>query len=204
VTDDEEEDERPINGHYADLNYVPWYAAAPYAARIAYLEAMIAARQAEVRAWEAVYAQDADTLDALSIDSELGRLWERLHALQSRLRIERSDREPLPDYLRGGENYQNYLRSARWQRTRLRKLVSVNHQCEEPGCDEPATECHHLHYDSVGHESNDDLEALCSDHHRARHEDRFDDDDDDGRDPWRELEREENQQWERWRRGDDD
>jgi hypothetical protein len=137
-TSDDDEIERPIIGHYTDLNFVPWYAAASYAARISYLEAMIIARQAQIRAWEAIYARpDTDFFDH-ALNSELGQMWRNLNELQRRLRIERADHEPLPTYLRGRENYRNYLASQRWQRTRLRKLVSVDHRCEHPGCKECA------------------------------------------------------------------
>jgi hypothetical protein len=62
-----------------------------------------------------------------------------------------------------------FLDSMRWKRTRRRKLVSVKFRCEDPGCARQASECHHLHYETLGFEENCDLEALCSDHHRARH-----------------------------------
>ena len=38
-----------------------------------------------------------------------------------------------------------------------------------PVCMSDATECHHLHYDTLGFEENTDLKALCSPHHRAQH-----------------------------------
>ena len=46
----------PREGHYQDLNRVPWYANMIFEERLAYLDWIIARRQAEVDAWNA--AQD--------------------------------------------------------------------------------------------------------------------------------------------------
>jgi hypothetical protein len=161
--------ERPLAGHYSDLTYVPWYAAAPFAARLQYLNAMIALRAVEDAAWrlqERAKEEASGQTFFLSnfVVSEPSR---RLRELIHQREVELADREPLPDYL--SQNYEMFLDSQRWKRTRRRKLVSVKCRCEELGCARQATECHHLHYETLGFEENYDLEALCSDHHRARH-----------------------------------
>ena len=43
--------ERPLDGHYSDLNYVPWYARATFKVRMHYLDWIIAKREAEVEVW---------------------------------------------------------------------------------------------------------------------------------------------------------
>jgi hypothetical protein len=43
--------ERPLDGHYQDLNYVPWYARAMFKVRMHYLDWIIAKREAEVKVW---------------------------------------------------------------------------------------------------------------------------------------------------------
>jgi hypothetical protein len=93
----------------------------------------------------------------------------KLDNLRRQWRLEQYDLEPLPVYQIGRENYHNYLDSCRWKRKRLLKFVTVNWSCEYSGCSQPDHECHHLHYETVGFETNADLEALCSRHHRARH-----------------------------------
>jgi hypothetical protein len=79
--------------------------------------------------------------------------------------------------------YQLYLRSDHWQKTRLRRLTVAGHQCEfkeetgqyksyslyGPRCTETADlEVHHLHYRSLGAEKDEDLEVLCRFHHLVR------------------------------------
>jgi hypothetical protein len=134
-----------------NLNQVSWYAHLRFEQRLAYLDWVIAKRQAK--------------LDARGV----GRATSRLAATLSQIRRQRlialSDREPLSDQ---HQDYHRYIHSGRWRRIRLRKLVSVGHRCEQPGCKRSATACHHKHYDTLG-EENSDLEALCFRHHQARH-----------------------------------
>jgi hypothetical protein len=42
--------------------------------------------------------------------------------------------------------------------------------CEEPGCGRKAMQCHHRHYPQDRREEPRDLEALCWEHHRKRHD----------------------------------
>lgn len=66
-------------------------------------------------------------------------------------------------------DYQTYLRSPEWKAKRQEKLDSCQHKCEcEGGCCREATQIHHLHYDTLGNESLDDLQALCPKCHMAK------------------------------------
>ena len=59
-------------------------------------------------------------------------------------------------------NYHKYMQSKAWKEKRQTKLDACNGKCEcEGGCTREATQVHHLHYDSLGNESLDDLQALC-------------------------------------------
>lgn len=63
-------------------------------------------------------------------------------------------------------NYRQYIVSAEWKRFRIRKLVSVNYRCERCKT-RKAREIHHKHYNTLGHESLEDTEALCRPCHSA-------------------------------------
>jgi hypothetical protein len=104
-----------------------------------------------------------------ALDKDLAKIWRRLEPLQKKRRVELAAQEPLDDWYRGRENYHGYLDSPRWKRKREMKFVAVNGRCEYPGCLAFAEECHHKHYDNVGSETNGDLVALCSGHHRMVH-----------------------------------
>ena len=71
-------------------------------------------------------------------------------------------------------NYKTYLRSPEWQVKRQEKLESCQGKCEceewaeEGGCHRPATQIHHLHYDTLGNENLDDLQALCPSCHMKK------------------------------------
>ena len=59
-------------------------------------------------------------------------------------------------------DYQKYMRSKEWKAKRQEKLEACDHKCEcEGGCYRKATQIHHLHYDTLGEESMEDLQALC-------------------------------------------
>ena len=59
-------------------------------------------------------------------------------------------------------NYRKYIQSPEWKEKRQAKLDACSGKCEcEGGCTREATQVHHLHYDSLGNESLDDLQALC-------------------------------------------
>ncbi|MYB00219.1 HNH endonuclease [Candidatus Poribacteria bacterium] len=59
-------------------------------------------------------------------------------------------------------DYKKYMRSKEWKAKRQEKLEACDHKCEcEGGCYRKATQIHHLHYDTLGNESMEDLQALC-------------------------------------------
>ena len=66
-------------------------------------------------------------------------------------------------------NYQTYLRSPEWEAKRKEKLESCQYKCEcEGGCHRQATQIHHLHYDTLGNEDLQDLQALCAKCHMKK------------------------------------
>ena len=54
-------------------------------------------------------------------------------------------------------NYRKYMQSKSWKEKRQAKLDARSGKCVAL----EATQVHHLHYDSLGNESLDDLQALC-------------------------------------------
>jgi len=74
------------------------------------------------------------------------------------------------------QDYQRYLQSPHWQARRLRRLSVAGHRCEFRPIDHHAERCqltqnlevHHLHYDTLCHEKDIDLEVLCRFHHLVR------------------------------------
>ena len=62
--------------------------------------------------------------------------------------------------------YTTYIKSAKW-RDRRRYLFALRpHKgCQRAGCSHAATECHHLHYRTLGNEALEDVEFLCLEHH---------------------------------------
>ena len=59
-------------------------------------------------------------------------------------------------------NYRKYMQSKAWKEKRQAKLDACRGKCEcEGGCTREATQIHHLHYDSLGNDILDDLQALC-------------------------------------------
>jgi hypothetical protein len=157
--------ERPADGVYQDLDYVPWYASLSSCERLKYLDWIIAKRKADCEARKAELPP-GDTIAAI-LDRPLHKLFEKYRTVVYQRDKELEVLKPLPDYL--GDKYRCYLDSWRWKHRRRLKLVSVRRRCEYPGCANHASECHHLHYETLGFEENTDLEALCAPHHRARH-----------------------------------
>ena len=66
-------------------------------------------------------------------------------------------------------NYKAYMRSDAWKSLREKKLEACQHKCEcEGGCCREATQVHHLHYETLGNESSQDLQALCAKCHMSK------------------------------------
>lgn len=66
------------------------------------------------------------------------------------------------------EFYLSYLNSSEWKTRRNHKLRSVNYRCEKCSSKRDL-EVHHLSYEHVGHESDNELQVLCSTCHRNDH-----------------------------------
>jgi len=87
--------------------------------------------------------------------------------------------------MRSREAHRTYLQSPWWSRRRRLRLALAEHQCEfrptiedprmkyerfgERCCETQHLEVHHLHYDTLGSELDEDLEVLCRKHHLVRH-----------------------------------
>ena len=66
-------------------------------------------------------------------------------------------------------NYKAYMRSDEWKALREKKLEACQHKCEcEGGCYREATQIHHYHYETLGDESFEDLQALCAKCHMKK------------------------------------
>jgi 5-methylcytosine-specific restriction endonuclease McrA len=61
-------------------------------------------------------------------------------------------------------DYNQYMRSREWDHIRRQVLDRANGQCEHCG-ERGLLQVHHLHYESLGNEDLDDLQALCEDCH---------------------------------------
>jgi hypothetical protein len=62
------------------------------------------------------------------------------------------------------QRYHEYLESKEWQEFRQSALCHADFQCERCG-DEHNLEIHHKHYETLGHESLNDVEVVCQSCH---------------------------------------
>lgn len=62
-----------------------------------------------------------------------------------------------------------YLSSAYWRWRRRQYMKLAGYRCEIHNCTRPATQIHHLSYDNLYCEPNNDLMALCRDCHAWMH-----------------------------------
>lgn len=93
--------------------------------------------------------------------------------LKHQLKKELSRKEPsllALDYYSGKITYAEYLESDHWRNIRKLKLEKTNNACEICGEDEVRLDIHHKNYETLGHESLDDLAALCPYCHSDVHE----------------------------------
>lgn len=65
-------------------------------------------------------------------------------------------------------DYQKYLRSKHWKKTRKKKLKEAGSVCERCRRDK-ATQVHHLHYGSLHREKMEDLQVVCRPCHEKIH-----------------------------------
>jgi hypothetical protein len=82
------------------------------------------------------------------------------------------------------KQYQDYLQGGHWRRRREQRLTAAENRCEFRPCDDSRPdmglfygdrcsevkrlEVHHRHYNTLGAESDKDLEVLCRVHHLVR------------------------------------
>jgi hypothetical protein len=161
------------------------YARMNFEQRIAYFDKQIAELERQDKAWREEYAKAHGENPSDKFRSSqfvVGPFSETIRELITARKIGIEDREPLDTTqinpftvplsrvpMTVEQIYRRHMDSARWKRTRSRKLASVEWRCEYPGCAAQATDCHHRHYNNVGLETNADLEALCRGHHEVRH-----------------------------------
>lgn len=61
---------------------------------------------------------------------------------------------------RHSAEYIRYLESVAWEKRRERSLMLADHRCQDCGATENL-EVHHLNYDWLGEEADEDLRVLC-------------------------------------------
>jgi 5-methylcytosine-specific restriction endonuclease McrA len=66
--------------------------------------------------------------------------------------------------------YQLVLLSPRWRKLRARRIASSSGKCEKCKKGSKKFELHHLHYDTLGEERDEDVELLCLSCHKEVHE----------------------------------
>jgi hypothetical protein len=91
---------------------------------------------------------------------------ERLRRRKPRL----FQRKPVPhEDSMSRDEYQAYLRTPHWQETRKCILERDGYQCRDCGASQVQLDVHHLTYERLGHEEDEDLVTLCHACHEARH-----------------------------------
>ena len=83
--------DRPRDGHYHDLNYVPWYACMRFAERLAYLDWIIAKRQVEADEYRVAARQKeiaAGATDFFLSNYTVSKADDRLSAVRKQRDIE--------------------------------------------------------------------------------------------------------------------
>lgn len=68
--------------------------------------------------------------------------------------------------------YSAYLQSPEWKEKAARCRARAGYRCQHCGRGNCRLQCHHLIYDRVGRELDEDLIALCDECHQARHPNR--------------------------------
>jgi 5-methylcytosine-specific restriction endonuclease McrA len=66
-------------------------------------------------------------------------------------------------------NYNQYLLTEHWQKTRKATLAARGYQCEKCRKRGGELHVHHLTYARLGQERPEDLQVLCSECHRWEH-----------------------------------
>ena len=85
------------------------------------------------------------------------------------------DKHHIPEDGRSWNSYGEYMGSETWAAKREAVLSRADQQCEIKGCDRKAEEAHHEEYPSKwGHETLNDLIAVCGPCHDELHPDKPD------------------------------
>lgn len=72
--------------------------------------------------------------------------------------------------------YASYLSSDHWRDTREQAIERAGGECERCGTSDPPLHVHHLTYERLGREQDDDLEVLCRSCHAEEHPEKLSDD----------------------------
>jgi len=64
-------------------------------------------------------------------------------------------------------NYLSYLKTDAWKEKRKEFLELANYECQECGSTENL-QIHHLNYENIGEETEDDVEVLCKECHENK------------------------------------
>ena len=67
------------------------------------------------------------------------------------------------------KDYDKYLRSKHWKKTRKKALERAEYQCQLCACKDAVLDVHHNNYNNVGNEQEKDLIVLCRPCHRKFH-----------------------------------
>jgi 5-methylcytosine-specific restriction endonuclease McrA len=101
-------------------------------------------------------------------DTQRFDLWEAARLDDYQRVIDKHVRWQSGDSERRYSKYQEYLRSPEWAAIRAKVIKRAGGVCE--GClDRPATQAHHLHYQTLFREFCFDLVAVCSECHERYH-----------------------------------
>ena len=65
-------------------------------------------------------------------------------------------------------DYRKYINSATWDRRRKRAIEDANNRCQLCGTAD-RVQVHHLSYDNLGNERQEDLLVVCRECHRLVH-----------------------------------
>jgi len=58
-------------------------------------------------------------------------------------------------------SYDAYINSLDWKRKRVRWLASAGYMCQRCGAQNITLQVHHLHYHTLGEETDKDVQVLC-------------------------------------------
>lgn len=65
--------------------------------------------------------------------------------------------------------YDDFLNSLYWKERSAERMRAANYTCQECGASDTLLNTHHLTYERLGDELDEDLIVLCRDCHRSKH-----------------------------------